>query len=453
MPKYYDTIHLYSGLIWLLIILSIGYYRYYRNRRLPHYKFYMYNLGIKLLFGTLFGVYYTTVIDGGDTAAYWEGATTLNNLFVISPSDFITEMFHSGQSESWTGLFNNNTGYPPGWIYREPEGWFISKIASFFSLITFKSYWAATFLFGYIFAQASWRVFELALSFKLNKPVYSAIAFLFLPSVSFWCATISKDAVVLTATFYLVYHLFQILTIERRSTVTNWIVSFICLYLILQTRSVVLLAILAPVLFAITARLRKKYKNRPFISNSLALITIAIGILGMFVVMRTQSDVMQGYMTEAAVVQQDFINNATYGNNRYDLGITDYSPTGMIKAIPASILAGTLRPYPWEALSVSLILNGLESAFFMFLLVRFLFSKGLKERIKAIQQSEFLMYSFYFMLIMAFMAGFTGIIFGVLVRFKASALPFLVLVLSVELKKSKKQKDQKSNNLESARVL
>ena len=45
------------------------------------------------------------------------------------------------------------------------------------------------------------------------------------------------------------------------------------------------------------------------------------------------------------------------------------------------------------------------------------------------------MYSFYFMLLMAFMSGFTGVIFGVLVRFKAAVLPFLVLVLTAKLGK------------------
>ena len=44
---------------------------------------------------------------------------------------------------------------------REPEAWFVCKIASIVSFITFKSYFAGTLFFAFLTAMASWRVFEL----------------------------------------------------------------------------------------------------------------------------------------------------------------------------------------------------------------------------------------------------------------------------------------------------
>jgi len=129
-------------------------------------------------------------------------------------------------------------------------------------------------------------------------------------------------------------------------------------------------------------------------------------------------------------MQQDFRTNKIYGASKYDIGLTDASPSGMLSAMPVSILAGIYRPFVWEALSPTLFLNGLESLFFMYLTALFFFKGNLRKKIQKIRQHEFLIFALFFMLMMAFMAGFTGVLFGVLVRFKAPALPFLVILLT-----------------------
>jgi hypothetical protein len=430
---YFGPIDLLSGFIWLVIILILAQVKYNRNREKEHYRYFLYNVYFKLFFGLAFGVFYVIVTGGGDTTAYWEGAKTLNNLLLQSPVNFIIEMMHSNRSEEWYGLFNMQTGYPPGWIYREPEGWFVSKVASFISLITLKSYWAGTFIFAYVLSQASWKVYELTISFKLHNPFYAALAVLFIPSVSFWCATVSKDAIVLISTFYLIYNLFQIISLDKRASLWNWVAILFFLYFILQTRSAVAMAIFAPVLFAFSARIRRRYRHQPFFAGFLASLTLLIGVGVVIVFLSTQEEVLQRYIDEAAVVQQDFSRNKTYGDKRYDLGITDYSPGGLVRAFPSAVVAGTFRPFIWEALNPTLIINGLESALFMYLTIMFFIRGNVLEKIRQIRKSEFLMYSFYFMLLMAFMSGFTGVIFGVLVRFKAAVLPFLVLVLTAKL--------------------
>jgi len=430
---YFGPIDLLSGFIWLVIILIIARVKYTKNREKVHYKYFMYNVYFKLLLGLAFGIFYVVVAGGGDTTAYWEGAKSLNNLLFRSVGDFYIEMSHTGQSKEWYGLFDMQTGYPPGWIYREPEGWFVSKVSSFVSLITFKSYWAGTFIFAYVLSQASWKIYDLTISFKLHNPFYAALAVLFIPSVSFWCATVSKDAIVLISTFYLIYHLFQIISLEKKSTLWNWIVILFYLYFILQTRSAVAMAISAPILFAFSARIRRRYRHQPFFAGFLASITLLIGVGLVMVFMYTQGELLQRYIDQAAVVQQDFISNKTYGDKRYDLGITDFSTGGLIRVFPSALVAGTFRPFIWEAFSPTLIINGLESAFFMYLMLMFFIRGNVLEKIRQIRKSEFLMYSFYFMLLMAFMSGFTGVIFGVLVRFKAAVLPFLALVITANL--------------------
>ena len=45
-----------------------------------------------------------------------------------------------------------------------------------------------------------------------------------------------------------------------------------------------------------------------------------------------------------------------------------------------------------------------------------------------------MLYALIFMLIVGFMAGYSSILYGVLVRIRAIALPFLVLLLTYDFK-------------------
>lgn len=46
-------------------------------------------------------------------------------------------------------------------------------------------------------------------------------------------------------------------------------------------------------------------------------------------------------------------------------------------------------------------------------------------------KNEFALYAIIFVIITAFMAGYTSILFGVLVRIRSIALPFFFLILTV----------------------
>jgi hypothetical protein len=189
-----------------------------------------------------------------------------------------------------------------------------------------------------------------------------------------------------------------------------------------------LLCVIAPLLYAWSASLAKKYETRKFEKFFIRLfftLLIGSGFAAFF-----GTSLADSFIKDASVINQDMTTNKTYGSNRYSLGEVDYSPVGMVAAAPMSIIAGFYRPYIWEALSVSLILNGLESVVLIYFTFRFIASRKIGQRIKRIRKHEFLIFAFFFALILAYFAGFNSILFGVLVRFKAPVLPFLVIVLT-----------------------
>jgi hypothetical protein len=143
-------------------------------------------------------------------------------------------------------------------------------------------------------------------------------------------------------------------------------------------------------------------------------------------------------VSEAQIVQQDFKNNVTYTGKRYEINTSDASPAGLLRAFPTSVFYGIYKPLLYEALSPTLIFNGIESTILLYLTLLFLF-RGLIKNIRIISSNEFLVFSLLFVILISFMAGFSSVLYGVLVRIRAPLLPFVFLILTVkksELKNS-----------------
>jgi hypothetical protein len=423
---FFTPLDILATIFTFFVLLIIIYYRSRKNREKTYYKYLLPAFLFKVFFVLANVIYYINY--GGDTIAFWDGAVKLNNLFWHDPFAYFSEIIQSPENRTIFENFNIETGYPDNSIYAESESYFISKIASAISLISFKGYMAISLCFAFFTTLASFRLYELARSFKLHSDWHLALAIFFIPSLSFWCGGISKDTVIFVAVCYFLHNLFKLLSETTKGKWKNWIFIFFCVYIILKVRVFILLGIAVPLLFAYSTALTKRFEKRKFEQYSIRLIFISI-ITGAFIIFFT-TPLSDSFIKEASVINQDMTTNKTYGTNRYSLGEIDYSPIGMVAAAPMSILAGFYRPYIWEALSVSLILNGLESIVLLYFTFRFFASRKIGQRIKRIRKHEFLIFAFFFAVILAYFAGFTSILFGVLVRFKAPVLPFLVILLT-----------------------
>jgi len=435
----FSALDILSAFFWLILIFVITNYRSSKiNADIR--KYYFWNVGYKLFFSLLFTLVYLIYYKGGDTTAYWDGAKSLHNLFFKSPKMYLEEMFNSSSEVMKLRHFDDHTGFPPGWIYREPEGWFVCKVASIISFITFKSYLAAAFLFSFISANASWKIFELVYSLKTNKTGVAAFALLFIPSVNFWCTGISKDTLMYISIFYLLFYFFDFFLNKKAFIIKH--LFWICIFIILinNIRPFLIAALLAPMLISYGTRLTKKYETNLLAKIILRSFYFVSGLAFLFIFMG--SDFAGEMLNESSIVQLDFIQNETYTGKRYEINTTDATPLGLLKAFPVSVLFGFYRPLINESLSPTLFLNGLESTYLIFLTFAFVFGGNLKEKINSIRKSEFLIFAFIFAVFISFMAGFTSVLFGVLVRIRAPLLPFLFLVLTTISSTTKTKKEE-----------
>lgn len=415
-----------------------------KEEKNPNIGYFTTALYAKWGLGLSFGLFYMLMGNGGDTAAYFDTAKSLNRLLFHDPAGWFEQMTSGPSSEMLNRLFDiRNTGYPKGWIYREEASLFVAKLYSFLGLITFNSYWASSLITGYIVTKASWKLYELALRYEFHKPRTLAIGVLFLPSVGFWCAGVGKDSVIFICTIYALFHLLKIITPGFKSSSKDIIYALVFLGLISQIRGFMLVAILIPIgLSYFSSKLRALQFNEGAILGVYIIFTVfAIGASSLFITAQGGTEVIENssIMQEAKVVQKDFTENKTYGKNRYSLGEIEYTPIGIIKKAPLSVITGIYRPFLWESLSPSLIFNGLESMFVIYFSLIFIFQSPW-QKIKTVTSDEFLMFCLVFVVMIAFLAGFTSILFGVLVRIRAPLLPFLFIILTIDWSRFIKKK-------------
>lgn len=430
---YFSIMQLLPAFLWLIIILAVA---QFRKGRYPQEEsnYYMYNVYVKLFFSLAFALFFILAYGGGDTIAYYHGTAALNNLFIDDPGLYFEQMITTPTDNSISLFFNSRTGFPPGWIYREPEGFFICKITSLLSLFTFKSFLATTMLLSYFVASATWKVYLLVRRMNIVSEGYLAIGLLFLPSVNFWCTGISKDTFIYIGVLMMVYNGFRVISNDSKRRLRAIIMLVLMGWMMFHIRPVVLYVTIMALVLAYSTAFAKRISSGGQAIIFVRLIIIGVGFVALSQSLSSSSEAQfleeNTMFQEAAITQRDFATNVTYGDNRYSIGEIQYTPFGLIRASPFAMLAGIFRPFIWEALSPSLIFNGLESMFFIYLLFLF-FSKGVRGKLRMIQNHELLLFALSFVLIMAFVTGLTSGLFGVLVRLRAPLLPFALIILSL----------------------
>jgi hypothetical protein len=446
--QFFTGIDIVMTIIWFSICLMICSYIKNLNKEKEHYAFFMRNFYFKVIFAIIFAFYYIIFIGGGDTIAFWDSSLRLTNLFYFNPDFYFQEWSQYYGTPGYINHFNSKTGMPPGWIAREAEGYYTSKLMSLVNPLTFGSYIANTVLFAFISSLASFKLYDFVVSFGIHNFRKLALYFLFIPSLAFWCSGLSKDTIIMICLYTSIPLIYKLFSGEAKLKIFNILIVILLVYVLSNIRSFMILCLIGPFFFALNIRLVNKYIENNFAKRvvNLLILLVGMGIASFYF----GGESAQKYLTEAEVTQKDFQNNPIYTGKKYDLGIVDFTPIGMLKILPLAIFTGIYRPFPWEALSPGLILNAIESIILFYLSFVFFFDQRSK-RIIRIRNTDILTYAVYFVFLMSFMTGLTSVIFGVLVRLRAPLLPFFIMLLTVqpiEEKKTDETIDSKDNELE-----
>jgi hypothetical protein len=422
-------------IIWLFILLGLVSSNFNKNKDKSYYKYYKIGFYSKLFAAIAFSIIYIYKYGGGDTAAYWDTAQKFNNLFYFDIGKFIVEFFHPEPFANRYLSFDMHTGVPPEWIYNEKEGLFTSKIYTLLTFLTFRSYFAMTFICAYFSFKASWKLLEMGIKYNATSERNLAIGTLFLPSTAFWCTGISKDTIVYCCVIYALDLLFFLFDKSVKKGFIFYFKLLIIYFLLVNIRDFMLLTAIAPFIFALGIKYSNRAGNSNFTKFAIQALLIILILIGMAIFFSSSkaTEITQ----EAQIIQSDLKNNSEYGGAKYDLGVTDFTPIGMLKAMPISIFTAFYRPFVWEAGSLFILISALETLVLLALTINLIIKNDVFKFTKKIRENEFLVMATVFSLILGFFAGYTSGLFGVLVRFKAPLLPFLFILLTMNLKPEK----------------
>jgi hypothetical protein len=439
LSQHLTFIDIFITLLWLGILLGIVNNQASKLENQDLKPYYLKNFYFKVFYGLTFTVFYLVVYEGGDTLAYWDGAVCLNKLFFQSPSLYLDAISGLPSDENRLIHFNAETGFPPGWIYREAQGWFVCQITSIISLVSFRSFFATVIIFSFFVSRATWKIFELVTRLNLHNVSVAAWCVLYIPSVGFWCSGITKDTIIFVSILNILFYSLDYLVMKRKFQWTSLFYVVIFIYLMSQIRSFALAATFAPLLAAFGTRITNKYSSNLFAKLSFRIVFLGLGAFGFLTVF--SSSVVADLAQEALIIQKDFKSNEIYTGKKYDIGEVDGTPAGMIRAFPISVFYGVYKPFIYEALSPTLILNGIESLVLVLMTLNFIFVGNVFKKIARVRSNEFLVFAFVFVILIGFMAGYTSVLYGVLVRIRAPLLPFLFLIFTTKPEEIKKPEE------------
>lgn len=437
ISEHLTFVDIFITLLWLGILALIVNNQASKLENQELKPFYLRNFYFKVFYGITFTLVYLVVYDGGDTKAYWDGAVCLNKLFFQSPSLYLDAISSLPSDENRLIHFKAETGFPPVWIYRESQGWFVCQITSIISLFSFRSFFATVVIFSFFVSRATWKIFELVTRLNLHTVRIAAWCVLYIPSVGFWCSGIAKDTIIYISILNILFFSLDILVLKNKIKFKHVLGLIFFVFLMSQIRSFALAATFAPLVAAFGTRITNRYSTNLFAKFAFRIVFLSVGAIGFIGVF--SSSVVEDLALEASVVQNDFKNNETYKGKKYDIGVVDGTPTGMIQAFPISVFYGIYKPFIYEALSPTLILNGIESLVLVLMTLNFFFVGNVFKKITRIRSNEFLVFAFVFVILIGFMAGYTSVLYGVLVRIRAPLLPFLFLIFTTKPEEIKQQ--------------
>lgn len=385
---------------------------------------------------TFFNVY---ISPGDSYGLYYVEGTNIAHL-ISSDLSNISWWFTPGTNFDQSLLANPlNAGY-----FMSESNYFICKLVSFFSFLSFSNYLLINLFFSLIAFSGSWRLFKFFYEQHPQLHKQFAIAILYLPTFVFWSSGILKDSVCIAMLGYVTYSIYNVL-ILKTGVIKYTVLAIISGYVIAVVKSYILISYL-PFFMLYLLLNNVKLIRKTSTKMTLLLSFFIITIIGFVSFSGRLQEAMGGLaidqLTETVKKQQDlFINISDAAESSFSLGVEfDGSNGSLVRMAPAAVAATLFRPYLWESKKLSTLLSSLESLALMLFTLYVFFKAGPLHFFLSVFKDPLVMFCFFFSIVFALFVGATTLNFGTLVRYKIPCMPFYIISMVLIREISKKRK-------------
>jgi len=393
-------------------------------------------LNIKMFGGFFFAMIYQFYYGSGDTFGYFHDARNINNMMIDHPELAFKLYVPGSMSDPVFVAKLLNLGYGYRYYNFTGEEWVMNRILAILRMLGMGSYLATTFMLSFVSFLGLWKLYQAFTGIYPKLYKIFAYACFYMPSAVFWGSGILKDTVTLTCIALFGYASLNVFYYKRKMT-TSICIMVITGYLIIHLKGYIIITFVPALAFWYYSSIKDTIENPliKILAVPLILFTSLFG--GVYLVTSLASSTAKYSsidMVEHKIqaFQGDHGRENLAGNNsRYSLGDIEFTPTGMLKAIPVAINVTLFRPYLWEAKNVVMLMSALESLFFQLLVIYLFLKIGIKTTLVAIWNNPEVQLCIIYVLILGFAVGISAYNFGALTRFKIPILPFFGIGLAI----------------------
>lgn len=423
-----SIIHIILFPFFILLPILIAYY--YRSFYLEDStdKFFFLSGFLLKMFGAIVAYFiYTVYYKGGDTTSYFESGSGLADFILDHPSKTfeVLSIPVLGNYKDFDFL-----PYAANIVYKnDAKSFIIVKIASFLSIITFKSFFYASILCSYISFYGSWQFYKLLTPRIRYFKKQLGYAIFFMPSVIFWGSGLFKDTFTLFGLNLLFVSGVEILA-YRNYRLRNFVFAFVGIYLLTNIRSFFLISSLPFLIFWVVGI---RYQMLPSASVRAFFIPLFfLGLVGsVYLVLSNLTSTFEELSVENLQDRAKGFQSwhTTLKGSAYSLGDIEYSTVGIVSKIPSAVNVTFFRPYFTEANKPIIFLSFLQSFMFQLIVIYFLIKTKVIYFLSFLFRSPEGIALLGFSLFFAFVVGFTSYNFGALDRYKIPCLSTFIISL------------------------
>lgn len=399
----------------------------------PWRKYFLAGLSLKIFGAVFIGLVYEYYYKGGDTSAFFYHGKVINQSLGDSPLKWFNLVFHIPDAYDVEYYHYINQMF---W-YNSSSAYLVGSITAICGVVTFSTYLPTSIIFAALSFTGIWAMFRtFAEQYpKLIKPI--AICILFIPSTFVWGSGIFKDTICMAALGWMTFASFRMLIKKQFRMKYMWII-LVCFYLLAVVKIYILLVFIPALTLWILNTYSHKIRNA-VVRFGLKAAVYGIIIGGFFTVSSYFADQLGEYSLEKLAETSNTTRTYIYWastsgadeGSKYDLGVFDPTPMGMLIKLPLAINVALFRPYIWESRKPIVLLNSLEASLFLFFSLKLLFVIGLRKIWASISKNPNIQFFLVFTIIFAFAVGISSYNFGALSRYRIPCLPFFALALAL----------------------
>ena len=418
------------GFFYMLLVYFFAYaYKENKLKTDSSYQYFMPALSAKMFGGVgflLLSLYYW---KGGDTFTYYNTADGFTTMLLEDSMRAIKMLFASSEDMNW---YEYKFAVGHHGFLKDNASFTTVKITSIINLLCFRSYVATTIIYSSLSFLGVWNMYFVFCKIypHLKKPL--VLAFFFIPSVVLWGSGILKDTITIAAIGWLIYAFMNIVILKRKVRLS--IVLIILTTITIALLKPYILYVLYPCLFIwVQSNLRSLITSGFMRAMIAPVVAITLLVSSFFLSKKLSENAGKYNINQIETTLEGFQSwhttvNETKNQSGYTLGEMDFSTTGLMLKIPASINVTFFRPYLWEVRNASTFLGALEALVLTIYSLWLLFKFRLK-LFKLIFKNKDILFLLIFALIFGVVVGISSYNFGALSRYKMPAQMFYVIAL------------------------